>query len=94
MSLLSKLKEAFPDKVNERVVYTAFEIATKAIIYVDHANPRIAKIRTSCLANFPNGKELENYVNRNNIKTIESKSHPDVIIGIEHVDQIIKIIKK
>jgi hypothetical protein len=92
MTLLGKLKEAFPDKINEKVVYTSFKISSKATIYVDHAIPHIAKIRTTCFQNFPNGKLLEEYIKKNNIAAVESKSHPDVLIGIEHIDQVIKII--
>jgi hypothetical protein len=93
MSVLEKLKNAFPQKINEKVVYTSFKISPKATIYVDHASPNIAKIRTTCFQNFPNGRLLDEYVKKNKIKTVESKSHPDALVGIDHIDQIIKIIQ-
>lgn len=94
MTLLKKLKNAFPDKINEKAVYTAFKIAPKATIYVDHASPQIAKIRVTCFQHFPNGRELERYIKSQSIKTVESKFHPDAHVDILHIDQIIDIIKR
>ncbi len=94
MTVLNRLKEAFPDKINEKAVYTSFKIAPKATIYVDHASPQIAKIRSTCFQHFPNGKELENYIKSNSIKIVESESHPDAHIDILHIEQVINIINK
>ena len=93
MTLLQRLKDAFPDKINEMVVYTSFKIAPKATIYVDHASPQIAKIRTTCFQHFPNGQKLENFIKLKSIKTVESNSHPDAHVNISQIDEVINIIK-
>jgi hypothetical protein len=94
MILLNKLKDAFPDKINSRKKYNSFTIAPNATIYVDHSSPHIAKIRTTCFKHFPNGKELEQFIITNSIKTVESSSHPDAHVEMSYIDQVINIIKK
>jgi len=94
MNVLNRLKKAFPNSFEEKAVYTAFRIGPRATIYVGHNNSDIARINEKYLKNFPNAPELARYISQNRIQIMPSKSHPDALIDISHIDSVIKIIRK
>ena len=100
MAVLLKFMDAFPDLHTEKKVnYTfAFEPCgyKGATVYFrkSKAGPNQARIHSGWLKNFPNADLLGAYLTRCKIPIDKSETHPDYLIGPEHADAVIAILKE
>ncbi len=67
-----------------------------ATIYLrkSHAGLNQARIHSGRLDNFPNPDNLRSYLEENKVPVDRSESHPDFLVGPDHVDAIIAILKE
>ena len=95
MAVLLKFMDAFPDLYTEKKVnYTfAFEPCgyKGATLHIRRARPDIARIHAEYVKNYPNADKLKAYLTKNKMRT---DSRPDYLIGPEHADAVIAIIKE
>ncbi|MXY22753.1 MAG: DUF2283 domain-containing protein [Dehalococcoidia bacterium] len=95
-TVLEKLKEAFFDLYEEKVADHTFKFRPRgAAIYVRKTNNgyNTARIIPTSLRNFPYGNNLELFVKSRRVPKDESTSHPDYLIGPDHIDELIDILK-
>ena len=96
MTVLDKLKEAFPELYYETKGDHNFSFCRGATIYVRKTKKEglnTARIHSLYMKNFPNSRELSHYVERHEVPKDPSKSHPDYKFGLEHVEELITILK-
>ena len=100
MVVLTKLKDAFPDlyKENESNLSFGFEKCgyRGATLYFrkNYSATNQARIHSGRVKNFPNGDRLKDYLVKHKIPVDPSASHPDYLIGPEHVDKVIALLKE
>lgn len=96
MTVLDKLKSAFPDLYYETKGDHNFSFHRGATIYVRKTKEGLntARIHSLYMKNFPNSQELAHYVEKHRVPKDPSKSHPDYRFGLEHVDELIAILKQ
>ena len=100
MVVLTKLKNAFPDLYVENDSNLSFGFRKcgyrGATMYFrkSFSATNQARIHSGRVKNFPNGDRLQDYLVKHNAPVDPSKSHPDYIIGPEHVDAVIALIKE
>ncbi len=95
-TVFDKLKSAFPDLYYETKGDHNFCFYRGATIYVRKTKKEglnTARIHSLYMKNFPNGQELAHYVEKHGVPKDPSKSHPDFKFGLEHVDDLICILK-
>ena len=96
MIVLQKLKRAFPDYYAEKKSDFKFSFRWGATIYVrkTRSGQNTARIHSQRLKNFPNSQKLGAFVKRCCIPIDSSKSHPDYMLGPDHVDELIAILQQ
>ena len=100
MVVLMKLKEAFPDLYVENESNLSFSFGKcgyrGATLYFrkSYSATNQARIHSGRVQNFPNGERLQDYLVKHKTPVDRSVSHPDYIIGPEHVDAVIAILKE
>jgi len=92
-TVLEKLYAAFPKLYDKKKSDHTFSFRRGATIYVRKSNDQYARFISRCLGNFPNGDRLSTYVRSESISRDASASHPDYLIGPEHIDKVISILK-
>ena len=96
MTVLDKLKNAFPNLYYETKEDHNFSFCRGATIYVRKTKKEglnTARIHSMYMKNFPNSRELAHYVEKHGVPKDSSKSHPDYKFGLEHVEELITILK-
>ena len=100
MAVYLKFLKAFPDLYSEKKADYTFAFGPcgyrGATVYFrkTRAGPNQARIRPEWLKNFPNSDGLAAYLKNNKIPLDPSASHPDYLIGPEHADEVIALLKK
>ena len=100
MVVLMKLKDAFPDLYVENESNLSFGFGKcgyrGATLYFrkSYSATNQARIHSGRVKNFPNGDRLRDYLVKHKAPVDPSASHPDYIIGPEHVDAVIAILKE
>ena len=100
MVVFLKFMDAFPELYSEKKSDQTFALEScgykGATVYFRKSNlgPNQARIHSRRLKNFPNAHRLEAYLSKNKAPIDPSVSHPDYIIGPEHVDAVIAILKE
>ncbi len=100
MVVLMKLKDAFPDLYVENESNLSFGFGKcgyrGATLYFrkSYSATNQARIHSGRVKNFPNGDRLRDYLVKHKTPLDPSASHPDYIIGPEHVDAVIAILKE
>ena len=100
MAVLLKFRDAFPDLYLEKKVDHTFAFKScgyeGATVYFRKtmAGLNQARIHSSYLKNFPNAARLEVYLRKHEVPIDQSESHPDYLIGPEHADAVIAILKE
>lgn len=100
MVVFLKFIDAFPELYSEKKSDQTFALEPcgykGATVYFRKSNsgPNQARIHSRRLKNFPNAHRLEAYLSKNKVPIAQSASHPDYIIGPEHVDAVIAILKE
>ena len=95
-----KFIDAFPELYSEKKSDQTFTLEScgykGATVYFrkSNAGPNQARIHSRRLKDFPNAHWLEAYLSKNKVPIAQSVSHPDYIIGPEHVDAVIAILKE
>ena len=92
-SVFEILMHAFEEVHSEKVVDHTFSFRWSATIYVRKSNLNVARFREQSLQHFPHGVELRAYVEDQRIPIDDSPSHPDRLIGPEHIDRVIAILQ-
>ena len=95
IAVLLKFKDAFPDLYTEKKVDHTFAFKScgykGATLHIRRARPDIARIHAEYVKNYPNAEKLKVYLTKNKVRT---DSRPDYLIGPEHVDAVIAILKE
>ena len=97
IAVLLKFKDAFPDLYLEKKVDHTFAFKScgykGATVYFrkSKTGPNQARIHSGWLKNFPNADKLKAYLTKNKVRT---DSRPDYLIGPEHADAVIAILKE
>ena len=100
MAVFMKLIDVFPELyVEKKRDHTfAFEACgyKGATIYLrkSHAGLNQARIHSGRLNNCPNPDNLKSYFEKNQVPVDRSESHPDFLVGPDHVDAVITILKE
>ena len=100
MAVFLKFMDAFPELYSEKASYQTFALEPfgykGATVYFRKSNlgPNQARIHSGRVKNFPNGDRLRDYLVKHKAPVNPSVSHPDYIIGPEHVDAVIAILKE
>ena len=100
MAVLSKFRDAFPDLYVEKKADHTIAFGSSgykgATVYFrkSKVGSNQARIHSGWLKNFPNAVRLGAYLSKNKIPVNPSKSHPDFLIGPEHADEVIAILKE
>ena len=100
MVVLMKLKDAFPDLYVENESNLSFGFGKcgykGATLYFrkNYSATNQARIHSGRVKNFPNGDRLRDYLVKHKAPLDPSVSHPDYIIGPEHADAVIAILKE
>ena len=92
---LEKLLNAFPDLYEEKVSAHKFSFWRGASIYVSKAKDGVntARIHSGRVGNYPNAGQLRRFIERHDIQIHSSNSHPDYMFRLEHVDELIRILR-
>ena len=93
-TVLDKFTDAFPNLRRETKGGHTISFYWGATIYFRKTRDggNIARIHSKYLKNFPNAGQLEFYMKRYRVPIDPSPSHPDYLIGPEHVDRVIAIL--
>ena len=93
MTVLDKFKEAFSGQHKETKSNDTITLGRGATVYFrkTRAGPNEARIHSKWVKNFPNGRNLQSYLERNKVPL---DARPDYKIGQDHVDQVIAILKE
>ncbi len=100
MAVFLKLRDVFSELyVEKKRDHTfAFEACgyKGATIYLrkSHTGLNQARIHSGRLDNFPNPDNLKSYLKTNEVPIDQSGSHPDFLVGPDHVDAVIAILKE
>ena len=100
MVVLTKLKDAFPDLYTENESNLSFGFEKcgyrGATLYFrkNYSAANQARIHSGRVKNFPNGDRLKDYLVKHKIPVDPSESHPDYLIGPEHADRVIALLKE
>ena len=100
MAVLLKFRDAFPELYceNEADYTIAFKPCgyKGATVYFRKSRLGLnqARIHSGWLKNFPGSSQLGDYLTKKRVQVDPSESHPDYIIGPEHADAVIAILKK
>ena len=94
-TVLQKFKDAFPELYEEKVSDHTIVFRWGARIYFRKTTdgPETARIIPTSLGKFPHGNQLESYLREHRVPIAASSSHPDYLIGPEHADRVIGILK-
>ncbi|MCY4654566.1 MAG: DUF2283 domain-containing protein [Dehalococcoidia bacterium] len=95
-TVLEKLMEAFFDIYDEKVADHTFKFQPRgATIYVRKTSngSNTARIIPTSLRNFPNRDNLESFMKSRGVPIDNSISHPDYLIGPDHIDELIDVLK-
>ena len=99
MAVLLKFRDAFPDLYAEGKSASTIAFGScgykGATIYFrkSKVGSNQARIHSAWLRNFPNADHLSEYMKQNDVPVDPSKSHPDFLIGPEHADDVIAILR-
>ena len=100
MAVFMKLRDVFSELYVEKKRDHTFAFDScgyrGATIYLrkSHAGLNQARIHSGRLDNFPNPNGLKSYLEKNQVPVDRSESHPDFLIGPDHVDDVIAILKE
>ena len=93
--LFRSLEAAFEAPLSKKMDFR-FEVRPKASIYIrKHERNRgehLARINRKYVRRFPNPEELQHYLDKNGIKL--DRTARDYLIGPEHIDSVIAILKR
>ena len=94
-TVLQKFKDAFPELYEEKVSDHTIVFRWGARVYFRKTTdgPETARIIPTSVGNFPHGNQLESYLREHKVPIAASSSHPDYLIGPEHADRVIAILK-
>ena len=94
-TVLQKFKDAFPELYEEKVSGHTIVFRWGARIYFRKTSygPDTARIIPTSVGKFPHGNHLESYLREHKVPIATSSSHPDYLIGPEHADRVIAILK-
>ena len=100
MAVFLKFKDAFSGLYVEKKRDHTFSFEAcgykGATIYLrkSHAGLNQARIHSGRVNNFPNPDNLQSYLKKNDVPVDRSESHPDFLVGPDHVDAVIAILKE
>ena len=94
--VLARLVEAFGDRLYVRRRYFGFDLGLGATIYIKRLFPfgfeNAARFRDTALGNFPNGVELDLYVEGNDLPREWRTKWYEYLVGSEHIEDVIAIL--
>ena len=94
--VLTRLVEAFGDRLRVTKVYFQFHLRAGGTIYIIRRFPagfeNLARIRETALLNFPNGKELDSYLFGEDVPREQYGNRVEYMVGPEHIEDVITIL--
>ena len=94
--VLSRLVEAFGDRLRTTRRYYQFHLRVGGTIYIRRRFPagfeNVARIRDTALQNFPNGKELDSYLVGEDMQCEPNGRWDEYMVGPEHIEDVIGIL--
>ncbi len=93
--VLSRLVEAFGDRLRVTKFYYQFHLQVGGTIYVRRypvGFENLAQIRETAVENFPNGRELDSYLVGEDVPCEPNGSRHEFVVGPEHIEEVIAIL--
>lgn len=94
--ILSRLVEAFGDRLRVTRRYYQFHLRRGATIYIRRRFPagfeNVARFRDTALETFPNGKELDSYMVGNDVPREWRTRWYEYMAGPGHIEEVITIL--
>ena len=94
--VLSRLVEAFGDRLRVTKRHYQFHLRVGATIYVRRRFPagfeNLARFRETALRRFPNGRELDWYLTGEDVPCERNGRWDEYTVGPEHIEDVIGIL--